>query len=332
MLRLIAPLIGLLVSASLAACSKNGSENNAADGNLPVDSGLSDAGEIDSSEVDGGNIEPVDPLDGMGQVELVQGGFQFLEGPLWRPSEGVLLMSDIPADTIYRVTPPDGVDLFRNPSNNSNGLASDHEGLLLAAEHGSRSVTRTLANGTVETIADEYQGDRLNSPNDLAVRSDGTIYFTDPPYGIDPQDQELSFNGVFRIEPDGSLHAEWEGDLASRPNGVALSPDETVLYVSDTDSALVRVFDVSPDGSLDQERTFVSGTPVADGMTVDSAGNLYVTTSSGVMVFDPDGALWGTISVLEQPANCCFGGADRRTLYITAQTGLYSVRLNVPGL
>jgi len=279
-------------------------------------------------------MEAFDPLQGIGTVELVADGYVFTEGPTWRSAEQRLVFSDIPANTIYQLTPPDEVTVLRADSGLSNGLDSDIDELLLAAEHGNRRVSRTLANGTVVTVASEYLGEPLNSPNDLAVRSDGTIYFTDPPYGINPAtEQVLEFNGVFRVAPNGDLTAEWEGAKSTRPNGLVLSPDESVLYVADT-TAGVMVFDVNPDGSLTNERAFIEAVPNADGMAMDTGGNLFVTTSTGVQVFDPEGELWGTIEVPDGrvPANCAFGGADARTLYITARQAVYRVLLANPGL
>jgi len=282
----------------------------------------------------GGTMGAFDPLEGIGMVELVADGFVFTEGPTWRSAEQRLLFSDIPANTIYQLTPPDDVVVFRADSGEANGLDSDVDGLLLAAEHANRRVSRTLANGTVVTVASEYLGDPLNSPNDIAVRSDGTIYFTDPPYGINPATQQvLEFNGVFRVAPNGDLSAEWEGAKSTRPNGLVLSPDESVLYVADS-TAGVMVFDVNADGSLSNERAFIETLPIADGMAIDAAGNLFVTTSTGVQVFDRAGEPWGTIVVPDgrAPANCAFGGEDARTLYITARQALYEVRLMRPGL
>jgi gluconolactonase len=236
---------------------------------------------------------------------------------------------------IYELTPPDDVQTFREESQMANGLASDSDGLLLAAEHESRRVSRTLEDGTIVTVASEYMGDSLNSPNDIAVRIDGTIYFTDPPYGINQAtQQELDFNGVFRVDPEGVLTAEWEGELESRPNGLVLSPDERRLYVADTTEG-VMVFDVNADGSLGEEQAFVPSVAGADGMAMDTGGNLFVSTATGVQVFDPEGTLWGTIEMPEgalAPANCAFGGDDARTLYITARSALYQVRLMRPGL
>lgn len=274
---------------------------------------------------------PRDPLVGAGTAMLLQAGFQFIEGPVWRPASSVLLFSDIQGNTIYRLTPPSSIDTFRADSGNSNGLVEDENGLLLAAEHGNRRVSRTTAGGQIVDVATMYQGMRLNSPNDIAVRSDGTIYFTDPPYGISPGDQELGFNGVFRVPPGGGLVAEWQGALSSRPNGILLSPDESVLYVADTEGP-VRAYDVAGDGTLSGERVFTSDVTGADGMCMDETGNVFVTTSSGVEAFAPNGSLWGTIAVPEQPANCTFGGSDYRTMYITARTGLYSVAMVIPGI
>ena len=297
------------------------------------DAGTPDAGVPDAGTPDAG-VTGFDPLVGIGTVTLVADGFEFTEGPTWRAAEGRLLFSDIPGDTIYQLDPPDTVTVFRRPSGNSNGLATDANGLLLAAEHGNRRVSRTLGDGTIVTVASEYEGKRLNSPNDIAVRSDGVIYFSDPPYGIDPStEQELDFNGVFRVDLSGQLTAEWKGATSTRPNGVALSPDERTLYVSDS-TAGITAFDVATDGSLSGARTFVPSLTEADGMAVDSGGNVFVATRPGVGVFAPDGTLWGGIDVPggRVPTNCAFGGADRRTLYITADDALFRVSVVHPGI
>ena len=283
---------------------------------------------------DGGTVARFDPLEGIGTVELVADGFEFTEGPTWRTAEQTLLFSDIPGNTIFELTPPDSIEVFRPSSGNANGLDSDVDGLLLAAEHGNRRVSRTLSDGTIVDVASEYLGDPLNSPNDIAVRSDGTIYFTDPPYGIDPDtEQVLEFNGVFRVDPAGELTTEWEGAKSTRPNGLVLSPDERVLYVADTVTGIVMVFDVDPDGSLSGQRTLVD-VLIPDGMAVDTGGNLFVAALGGVAVYDPEGNPWGTIQIpgSRLPANCAFGGDDARTLYITAQDALYEVSLVHPGL
>ncbi|WP_297827447.1 SMP-30/gluconolactonase/LRE family protein [Mycobacterium sp.] len=273
----------------------------------------------------------IDPLTGRSAVEKVRGGFTFTEGPVWIASRGVLLFSDIPADTIDELQPPASVTVFRTPTGRSNGLGLDPQGRLIASEGDNRRVSRTLADGTVVTVADRWQGKRLNSPNDNITRSDGTIYFTDPPYGVPAgQARELDFQGVFRVDPAGTLHLE-SSDM-NRPNGVALSPDEKTLYVDDTADGLVRKFPVRPDGSLGPPTLFVPSTGGGgDGMAVDDAGNVYVATDAGVQVYKPNGVTWGTIAVPEVPSNCTFGGPDRKTLYITAKTSLYRVALTIPG-
>ena len=184
----------------------------------------------------------------------------------------------------------------------------------------------------MDFAAADDMGRAFNSPNDIAVRSDGTVYFTDPPYGLAGRPQEIPFLGVYRVSPTGDVSVEWMSSSNSqRPNGIVLSPDESVLYLADTDDGVVRRFDVASDGSLSGEDTFVASARGADGMAVDTAGNLFVAAGPGVLVFAPDGTMWGVINVPEQPANVGFGDADLRTLYITARTTLYRVQLMVPG-
>ena len=266
-----------------------------------------------------------------GDPEQIATGFQFLEGPVWHP-DGYLLFSDIPANRIYKW---DGerAESWREPSGNSNGLTLDRQGRLIACEHGNRRVTRADANGSLVAIAETYNGKRLNSPNDAVVKSDGTIYFTDPPYGIETDQREQPCNGLYQIQPNGNV--ELVLDDFDRPNGLAFSPDETVLYVGDARRRHVRTFDVSSDGTLTDSRIFADmdhpqpGSP--DGMKVDQDGNLYVTGATGVWVFERDGTHLGVIGLPERPANCAWGDADRQTLYITARTSLYRVRVKVPG-
>ncbi len=265
----------------------------------------------------------------------VAGGFQFTEGPVWHP-EGYLLFSDIPAGIIYRYAP--GSDEapvpWRQPSGNSNGLTYDRVGRLLACEHGNRRVSRTERDGTITPLATYYQGARLNSPNDIVVRSDGNIYFTDPPYGIREEERELPHNGLYRISPDGALQL-LETDFG-RPNGLAFAPDESLLYVDDSPRREIRVFGVNAAGELTSDRLFATmespeeGSP--DGMKVDVAGNIYCTGPGGIWIYEPSGVLVGIAAGLELPANLTFGDADLRTLYITARTGLYTLRTRDPGL
>jgi gluconolactonase len=289
----------------------------------------------DHTLIDDVEIVPLcNPLAGIGAVTSIQETFQFTEGPRWRAADGVLLFTDIPASTIYRLTPPAAIDVFRAPSDMANGLATDVNGDLLACEHAARRVTRTDGVGTVTAVVSTFMGDAFNSPNDVAVRSDGVLYFTDPPYGLaDPLDREIAFNGLFRVA-GGTTTAEWMGDASlSGPNGVVLSPDEGTLYLSDTESGEVRAFDVALDGTLSGERVFASGLTTPDGMCVDVAGNVYVATWGGtVEIFSPAGDAWGAIAFPRLPANCAFGGADGRTLYVTAHEGLYRVAMTIPGL
>lgn len=262
------------------------------------------------------------------QPERIAAGFKFTEGPLWHP-DGYLLFSDIYSNRIVKWTPDVQVTTFRSPSGYSNGLTFDRQGRLLACEHSNRRVSRTEADGRVVTLADRYQGKRLNSPNDLVVKSDGSIYFTDPPYGVSPEKRELTFQGVYRIATDGTLTLLV--DDFDKPNGLALSPDEKVLYIADMGRKHVRAFDVQPDGTLANGRVFAElGGP--DGMKVNEQGHLYVAGSVGTWVFDASGRHLGTIVTPEVPANCAFGGPDRRTLFITARPSVYRVRVETPGM
>jgi gluconolactonase len=267
-----------------------------------------------------------------GDPERLATGYQFTEGPIWM-LEGFLLFSDIPASRIYRWSTNEGSSVWRFPSGNSNGLTRDLDGRLIACEHGNRRVTRTERDGSVVSIADRFEGGRLNSPNDVVLKSGGAIYFTDPPYGIQPEQREQPYNGVYRISPDGSMSLV--ADDFERPNGLAFSPDESILYIDDSYYRHIRAFDVRADGSLANSRVIGSmdhpqpGSP--DGMKVDTEGNLYVTGATGVWVFEPDGTRLGVIVPPERPANCAWGDEDRKTLYITAQTSLYRVRVKVPG-
>jgi gluconolactonase len=279
-------------------------------------------------EIDG-SVPMFDPLPGIGNVEMVQGGYMFTEGPQWRESAGDLVFSDIPANTIYRYTGSGAPVVHRMPSGNSNGLAIDSQHGLVAAEHGSRSVTHDGV-----TIASMFEGKPLNSPNDVVVAADSTIYFTDPPYGLSsPNLSAQQFNGVYRLLPGGGLFADYRGDLnATRPNGIGLSPDGKTLYVADTQDGKVYKFAIGGLGELSGRTMFVTTQGNPDGLAIDTGGNVFVTTSGGVEVFSPTGTRWGNIATPMAPANCAFGDADHKTLYITARTTLYRVRLANAGL
>ncbi|MGH2461566.1 MAG: SMP-30/gluconolactonase/LRE family protein [Chloroflexota bacterium] len=272
-------------------------------------------------------------------LDRLAGGFGFVEGPVWRGTD--LVFSDIPNSRTIRyqpaVTGPE-IATFRHPSGNANGLTLDHQGRLLACEHSGRRVSRVDLDGKAETVVDNYEGKRLNSPNDVVVRSDGSIFFTDPPYGLPhlTEGKELPFNGVYRVDVAGQLHLL--ADDFERPNGLALSPDEQTLYVDDSARYHIRAFDVAPDGSLSRGRVWAelkSGPEdrgVPDGMKVDQQGNVYCTGPAGIWIFDPNGRFLGRVVTPEIPANLAWGDADWRTLYITAQTSLYRLRLTVPGI
>lgn len=262
-------------------------------------------------------------------VEKMSTGYTFTEGPVWTPW-GTLLFSDIPANKIWEIGSE--AKIYRYPSGNSNGLTFDMQGRLIACEHGNRRVTRTEKDGSITMLAERYQGKRLNSPNDAAVRSDGSIYFTDPPYGISADKQELDFQGVYRITPAGELQLLVKDFV--RPNGLCFSPDEKLLYIADSSELRhIRVFNVAKDGSLSGGEVFasVSERGVPDGMKVDIKGNLYVAGPGGVWIFDPAGKHIDTIKTPETPANLAWGGKDGKTLYITAITSVYKVRLETGG-
>ncbi|MCY4436715.1 MAG: SMP-30/gluconolactonase/LRE family protein [Chloroflexi bacterium] len=271
------------------------------------------------------------------ELERVAGGFKFTEGPVWR--DGSLLFSDIPnSRTVRWQESPEGfsVSTYRTPSGNANGLTLDREGRLISCEHSARRVSRQGADGTYTTLADSYQGKSLNSPNDVVVSTDGTLYFTDPPYGVEDLglEPDLDFRGVYMITTDGVLHLL--ADDFDRPNGLALAPDERTLYVNDSRRRHIRAFAVRDDGALDSYRLWTDmnssddGSP--DGMKVDTQGNIFCTGPGGIWVINPAGHVLGRIIGDEQPANVAWGGADWSTLFVTARTSLYRIRLNTTGL
>lgn len=275
------------------------------------------------------------------ELERLATGFTFTEGPVWNPSGGYLLFSDMPDDVMRRWDPEGGITEVRRPNNKGNGMTYDREGRLLVCEHATSSVVRQEANGSFTTLASHYEGKELNSPNDVVVASDGSIYFTDPTYGRMPvfgveRETELDFRGLYRVTPDGQLQL-LAADFA-QPNGLCFSPDEALLYVNDTQQAHIRVFDVQPDGSIANGRLFREGIGTddpadgrPDGMKCDREGNLYVTGPGGIWVLAPDGEHLGTIEVPEKAANLHWGGTDWQTLFITASTSLYRIRMRAAG-
>lgn len=283
--------------------------------------------------------ELLDLIDADAQAERLGSGCQFTEGPLWNAAAGYLLFSDIPANQIKRWRPESEITNFRSPSGSSNGLTYDKQGRLIACEHGNRRVSRTEADGTIIAIAAHYDGKRLNSPNDVVVKSDGSIYFTDPPYGImadngEIKGQELGFQGVYRLSADCRSLTLLADDF-DRPNGLCFSSDESVLYVDDTARMHIRAFDLQPNGTLGNGRVFAEESGengVPDGMKVDVLGNLYATGPGGVWIFDPSGKHLGVIKIPEITANLAWGGGDWKSLFITASTSIYRVECKVSGI
>jgi gluconolactonase len=305
----------------------------------------------------GGRIERLAPgMDVLAspgtKIEKIASGFLFTEGPVWVRDGGYLLFSDPNANNIYRWSPDGQVTVYRPKSGytgtdigeyhqpGSNGLTLDAEGRLTVNEHGNRRVTRIEKNGVVTVLADQYQGKRLNSPNDLVYRSDGVLFFTDPPFGLpqvyDDARKELDFSGVYALV-NGELKLI-STDLKG-PNGIALSPDEKILYVGNWDPQrkVVMAYDVKPDGTLAKGQVFYDmtsapGEDAIDGIKVDQQGNVYVSGPGGLWILSPTGQHLGTLKLPEQPHNLAWGDADGKTLYMTAQTSLYRVRLNIPGV
>ena len=266
-------------------------------------------------------------------------GFLFTEGPLWHAAEKYLLFSDMPGDHMRKWSTRDGVTTFRKPCAQSNGLAFDRQGRLIVCEHATSRVTRTEADGRSTIIASHHGGKELNSPNDVVVKSDGGVYFTDPIYGRkeyfgNPRPLQLDFRGVYRAEPDGGKLTLLAEDFG-QPNGLCFSRDEQRLFVNDTERQHIRVFDVKPDGTLSNSRVWAEtkgdGAGAPDGMKVDSQGNVYCCGPGGIHVFDESATCLGVIRVPEYTANFCFGDDDRRSLYVTASTSVYRVRVRTSG-
>ena len=262
------------------------------------------------------------------QVEKVATGFTFAEGPAWSPA-GFLIFSDIPENKLLQFAPGNSAKLFRENSNGANGNRFDAQGRLYTCESHSRRVTRTDKKGKLEVVAERYEGKRLNAPNDIAVRKDGDVYFTDPAFGNQQDTRELDFFGVYHISRKGELEAI--AKPKGRPNGIALSPDGRRLYVGNSDERNVRVYDLDKNGAALNERTLISGIEgVPDGICVDEKGDLYVAANR-IEAFTAEGRPLGQILLEETPSNCAFGDPDLGSLYITARTSLYRVRLNVKG-
>ena len=284
--------------------------------------------------------EILNVVDADAQVEKLGTGCQFTEGPLWNSKGEFLLFSDIPANEMKKWTPESGIVNYRVPSGKSNGLTYDRQGRLIACEHGNRRVSRTEDDGQVVTIASHYGGKRLNSPNDVVVKSDGSVYFTDPPYGLTAEygtlgEQELDFQGVYRLSPDGASLTLLVDDF-DRPNGLCFAPDESILYINDSsERSHIRAFDVRSDGAIANGQVFAEivgegGGP--DGMKTDQEGNVYVTGPGGVWIYTASGKHLGVITTPEGATNIAWGESDWRTLYIVAKTSLYRITCKVAGV
>lgn len=342
------PMLVLLASAGSAAiavaCSTTGPDadprksgcisQDCYDATAPTGDGATGPG-TDGGGTDGGPVGFGNPLDGVNPLAatLVKGGFTIAEGPVW--IGGHLLFGDVGSSptVILQLEADNSTTTFRTPGNGPSGNAVDNAQDLVTCESRTRVVVRSAAmtGAAKTTIASQFGGKPFNSPNDVIARSDGNVYFTDPDYGADPDaaTPRQPKQSVFRIDPGGTVSRVKEYD--TEPNGIALSPDGNKLYVVDSTANVVNVWDVAADGTPGNETKFASVTS-GDGMAVDKAGNVYVAAMDGIFVFDKGAAPLGTITVPEVPSNCTFGAADGKTLYITAKTGLYSIKLNVPGL
>ena len=273
------------------------------------------------------------------QLEQVATGFLFTEGAMWNGRTRELIFSDMPGDIVRKWSAENGVTVFRQPSGKANGHYFDLEGRLVSCEHANSRVIRAEHDGSITVLATHYDGVELNSPNDVIVKSDGAIYFSDPTYGrMDVfgllREQELDFQGVYRIDPESGNLTLLASDFL-QPNGLTFSLDEKQLFINDTDRGHVRVFDVAEDGSISGGAVWAvpegSGDGGCDGMKTDSAGNLYTTGPGGIFVYTPDATCLGVIQVPEVAANFTWGDGDLKTVYITASTSLYRTRVNVPG-
>jgi len=279
------------------------------------------------------------------EVEHLCGSCTFTEGPIWNPDGQFLLFSDMPGDTRRRWDEQNGVQVVMSPSNKGNGMTLDQQGRLIVCEHATSSLVRMDPDGTGtgrEVLASHYEGKELNSPNDVCVKSDGSIWFSDPWYGRMPgfgveRERELGWQGVFRLPPGGGdPQLVVDKDEFEQPNGLCFSPDESLLYINDTPKAWIRVYDVGSGGTLSNGRMFFEriGTGeiekgIPDGMKCDEQGNIWVTGPGGVWVISPEGEHLGTVGVPENVGNLTWGGPDWHTLFVPSSTSLYRVRTKV---
>jgi gluconolactonase len=275
-------------------------------------------------------------------LERVSHGHIFTEGPVWNAREGALYWTDIIGNTIWKWTPGVGRSVVLRPSGKANGMTFDKEGRLLVAGWTNRTVWRMELDGSIVPLATHYDGKKIGTPNDIVTKSDGSIYFTDPPGGVgivemegEDLQQYLDYSGVYRLEPKSRTLTLLTDDVPGC-NGLTFSPDEKTLYVNDTGGRFIQAYDVQADGTLRNSRRFAdivgeeAGNP--DGMKVDVQGNVYCTGPAGIHVFDPAGQYLGRLKVPEHCANMAWGDADWKTMYITARTSVYRMRLSIPGI
>jgi gluconolactonase len=273
-------------------------------------------------------------------LETLADGFAFTEGPVWHRGERCLLFTDIAGDRIYRWDETVGLSVFRDPSHMANGLALDEKGRLLSCEHALSRLTRTDPDGSVRVLAKRYDGKALNSPNDVIVSRDGTIYFTDPAYGREafwgiPRQEELGFRAVYAIEPRTEVLRLLVDDFVA-PNGLCLSADEAFIFINDSERGHIRRFRLRPDGTLAGGETWVTldqvGPGSPDGMKLDSGGNVFCCGPGGIHIFSPEAECLGIIRMPEFAANLAFGGDGLRDLFITATTSLYRLKVRTSGV
>lgn len=268
------------------------------------------------------------------KLEKLAGDMKFVEGPVWVPQgDGYLVFSDIPANELKKWSKKDGLTSFRQPSQSINGNALDADGRLVHASHDGRAVLRTEKDGTVKPLTESFDGKKFNSPNDLVISKTGAIYFTDPIYGLKGRPAEVNFRGVYRLDPATGKVSLLAKDLTA-PNGIALSPDEKTLYVavSDGKNPVIRAYPLTNDGTIGDGKDLCKldkGAP--DGIRVDADGRIWSSAGDGVHIYAADGKLIGKILVPESPANLAFGGADGKTLFITARKSLYAIAVKVGG-
>lgn len=262
------------------------------------------------------------------KIEKAAEKLLFAEGPVWA-REGWLIFCDVPSNRMMKFVPGEGTQVFRESSNGADGNAIDSQGRLYTCEAHARRVTRTDKKGKIDVVAERFEGKRLNAPNDITVRHDNHVYFTDPAFGNQADARELNFFGVYHITPKGDL--EVIGKPKGRPNGITLSPSGKILYVTNSDEKKVYAYDLDKNGAASNERVLISGIDgVPDGIRTDEKGNLYIA-AKGVLIYTSEGKLIRQVPLVEKPSNLAFGDSDMQSLYVTARTSVYRMRLPVKG-